>query len=124
MSDTYYWRLKDGTSIDIRDMEDAHIKRCFKYLPKGSEWFDIFNDELQRRKNEIKTSINEPSPVSVSIGLSRMPKHCGECPLYINSSYYDEDAFWGDGIVHYCPFGSDSYGCLVERPQNCPLKEN
>lgn len=122
MSDTYYWRQKDGSTIDIRDMDEAHIKRCFKFLPKHSEWFDIFNNELLRRAREIKTKVNDTaSPVSVSIGLSRMPENCGECPFYIDTAYYDEDGGWGDGISHYCPFGCGLWGCLVERPADCPL---
>lgn len=122
MSVTYYWRQKDGTDIDIRDMDETHIKRCFKFLPKHSEWFRVFNDELLRRKNEIKTHINDTTyPVTVSVGLSRMPENCGECPFYINTAYYDEEGCWGDNIRHYCPFGCGYFGCLVERPSDCPL---
>lgn len=122
MSETYYWRQKNGKSIDVRDMEETHIKRCFRFLPKDSEWFDIFNEELERRAKEIKTEVNSNNfPVQVSIGLSRMPVHCGECPFYIDTAYYDEEAFWGDGIQHYCPFGCSHWGCLVERPADCVL---
>ena len=119
---TYYWRQKDGSRIDVREMDAAHIKRCFKFLPKHSEWFDIFNEELLRREKEIKTVVNDISlPVFVSIGLSRMPEHCGECPFYNNTACYDEDACFGDGIRRYCPFGCSLWGCLVERPTDCPL---
>lgn len=121
---THYWRQKDGSEIDIKEMDEIHIKRCFKFLPHDSEWFEIFNNELLRREKEIKTSINDASsPVFVSIGLSRMPENCGECPFYNSTTYCDEDAFFGDGIAHYCPFGCSLWGCLVEKPADCPLIE-
>lgn len=50
-----------------------------------------------------------------------IPKHCGECPLYKETYYEDDEPMWGDGIIHYCPFGGDTFGCLVERPANCPI---
>ena len=125
MSDTHYWHQKDGSFINVMDMDEIHIKRCFKFLPKNSEWIDIFKKELLRREKEIKIKLNDKnSPVSISIGLSRMPENCGECPFYINSFYEDEDCGWGSGVIHYCPFNCDNWGCLVERPSDCPLKEN
>lgn len=122
MREEHYWRQKDGSLVNIRDMDESHIKNCFKFLPQHSEWIEIFNNELHRREKEITTEVNGVhSLVNISIGLSRMPEHCGECPFYINTYYYDEDAFFGDGIQHYCPFKCSYWGCLVKRPDDCPL---
>lgn len=122
-SQDYYWRTKSGQSINIRDMEDIHIKRCINKLKNtNSDWIEIFQNELNRRKNEIKVQLNNnKSPVYVSVGLSRIPKNCGECPLWLNNEYYDEHPTWGDGVSNWCPFNADYFGCLVERPKNCPL---
>lgn len=119
----YYWRTKNGQSIRVRDMETVHIKRCLNLFKNtNSDWIDIFQYELNRREKEIKTQLNNPkSPVYISIGLSRMPENCGECPLYLNNEYYDEHPSWGDGVSNWCPFDADYFGCLVERPKNCPL---
>ena len=43
----------------------------------------------------------------IKIILREIPKHCGECPLYDD----------------YCPFGCSLWGCLVERPADCPIQE-
>ncbi len=59
----------------------------------------------------------------IKIILREIPKHCGECPFYEDTVYVDEDCLWGDGISHYCPFGCSHYGCLVERPADCPIQE-
>lgn len=59
----------------------------------------------------------------IELTFNRMPKHCGECQLYIDSATFDEDAMFGDGIVRSCPFGANSFGCLVERPYNCPIEK-
>lgn len=74
---------------------------------------------------KIKAIINDRNaPVSVQIGLSRMPENCGECPFYVKNVRYDEEAFFGDGMVHSCPFGCSHWGCLVTRPNDCPLRKN
>lgn len=74
---------------------------------------------------DIKTSVNSQAKTAatVTISLDRMPEHCGECPLYISTGHFDEDAMWGDHMVYKCPFGCENEGCLVERPEDCPLKE-
>lgn len=59
---------------------------------------------------------------SITLNFDVIPSNCGECPLYMNNAVYDEDACWGDGVSHWCPFGADHYGCLVERPKDCPIK--
>lgn len=58
----------------------------------------------------------------ITLNFDVIPSNCGECPLYMNNAVYDEDACWGDGVSHWCPFGADHYGCLVERPKDCPIK--
>lgn len=57
----------------------------------------------------------------ITLSLSAMPKDCSECPLYKMTEYQDEDFIW---IHHYCPFGGNNWGCLMERPENCPIQEN
>lgn len=57
----------------------------------------------------------------ILLSFDKLPKNCGECQLYKDNSYYDEDAFWGSGVIHYCPYCDDMFGCLVERPKGCPI---
>lgn len=124
MAETHYWRTKSGELIALSEMTTEHIQRCYKYLPDYSQWRDRFDAELLRRERHIDVEVNNDSPVRVSIGLSRMPKHCGECPLYLNNEHFDEDGFFGDCISRSCPFGASLFGCLVERPKDCPLTES
>lgn len=58
---------------------------------------------------------------TITLKFNKVPKHCGECPLYINNAYEEDKSWFGDGITHSCPFGGDTFGCLVERPKNCPI---
>ena len=58
----------------------------------------------------------------VTLGFDVVPNHCGECPLYVNNVFVDDEPSWGSGISHYCPFGADYHGCLVERPKDCPIQ--
>lgn len=130
------WRVWPSKASDMRisEMTDQHIKACINKLSaiygRGynfrQEWIKIFQTELNEReheRNRIKVTIppDKHSLASITIGVSRMPKHCGECPFYEASAVFDEDAFFGDCIVRSCPFGGDSWGCLVQRPDNCPL---
>ena len=57
----------------------------------------------------------------ILLSFNKIPKHCGECQLYQENVYYDDDADWGSGERHYCPFGCSISGCLVERPKDCPI---
>ena len=59
----------------------------------------------------------------IKIVLREIPKHCGECSFYEDTYYEDDEAWFGDGIRHYCPFGGSHFGCLVERPADCPIQE-
>lgn len=69
-------------------------------------------------------SINsdKPSKGTITLNFKVIPNHCGECPLYMSNVYVDDEPMWGSGISHSCPFGSSHYGCLVERPKDCPIK--
>ena len=121
----YKWKSRKGPIL-VSEMSDTYIKRCLERLKPKSEWYEIFHTELEERakeRNRIKTEVNPKNPkVFVTIGLSRLPEHCGQCPFYENSSYYDDEAGWGSGYVHYCPFGCSIWGCLNERPDDCPLQ--
>lgn len=67
-------------------------------------------------------TINGKSGVAeIVISFDRIPAHCGECRLYIENEYFDEDACFGDGITRSCPFGCQQFGCLVQRPPDCPI---
>lgn len=99
-----------------------------KIKTKQSYW-EYINKYLEDAK---QVSNHEPAYASYEVNgaftgykielvFDRMPRHCGECQLYIDSATFDEDAMFGDGIVRSCPFGADSFGCLVERPHNCPI---
>lgn len=59
----------------------------------------------------------------IKIILREIPKHCGECPFYEENYYTDDEAWFGNGVHHYCPFGGNLFGCLVERPMNCPIQK-
>lgn len=92
-------------------------------------------DDIVLYRMYISNFKNAPSAPRMTIGegtgeayikivLREMPKHCGECPLYEDSVYVDDEPFFGDGVHHYCPFGASHFGCLVERPADCPLQFN
>ena len=128
------WHSKAG-NMRISEMTDKHIRACINKLNSTygrgynfrQEWINIFQTELNERdreRNKIEVIVQPEGDVaaSVVIGISRMPKHCGECPLYESTAVFDEDACFGDCIVRHCPFGADSWGCRVKRPDNCPLR--
>lgn len=64
---------------------------------------------------------NSQSAGSIVLNFPIIPQHCGECPLYMNNIFVDDEPTWGSGISHSCPFGADYHGCLVERPSGCPI---
>lgn len=128
------WSSKTG-KMRVADMTDEHIRACVRLLRSTygrgynwrQEWINIFETELKERRaerNRIKIIMppDRNAVASVTIGVSRMPKHCGECPFYEGSATFDEDAFFGDCIRRECPFGGDMFGCKVRRPDNCPLR--
>ena len=49
-SDT--WTTKDGEEIKLTDMTTQHIKNCMKLVGEDDDWYDKFNEELERRKLE------------------------------------------------------------------------
>ena len=103
-------------------MTEGNIKKAMKYA--NNFWIEVFEEELEKReeeKNRIKINYEDNcNKPHLTITLSRMPKTCYECPL--QAEYYDDEAYFGDGIMHYCPYGGDSYGCAKKRPSNCPIK--
>lgn len=44
------WKTKDGRTILISDMSEAHIKNCMKIVGEDDAWYEIFTQELKRRK--------------------------------------------------------------------------
>lgn len=67
---------------------------------------------------KYKVNSRAKSEGRITLSFTKVPAHCGECQLYVDTYYYDE---FSGRDRHYCPFGGDMYGCLVERPANCPI---
>ena len=104
--------ISKRTGIPLPDEEDIKL-------------YSMYISNFKDAPSAPKVMFNEGQGEGViKIILREIPKHCGECPFYEDTYYEDEEAFFGDGIRHYCPFGGDYFGCLVERPENCPIKEN
>ena len=142
MTETKYgnkiWK-SNKLNVRVSDMSDEHINKCIAYLDKKLnsalkrerpwcyEWLDIFRTEITEReknKNQIHFELNPENPkIVLNIGLTRIPKNCTECPFYINNAEYDEDASFGNGYTYSCPFGCGIWGCAVERPADCPIRE-
>lgn len=57
----------------------------------------------------------------ILISFDEIPKNCSECQLYLESGEYNEEACFGDNIIHSCPFGGSAWGCLLNRPKDCPI---
>ena len=111
----YNWLTIDAT--DIKIYQQKKRVAYADYMP--GKYYISPHEELI-----LGYGVNAASPYAGEIRLtfSRIPAHCGECPLYIGNTYIDDEPTWGSGIHHYCPFGADLYGCLVSRPDNCPIK--
>lgn len=110
----YNWLTIEDSDIKIYEQKKgvsyADYKPGMYYISPHEDI--IFGYELnpeKKRKGSIK------------LGFSVIPSNCGECPLYINNVFVDDEPSWGSGISHYCPFGADYHGCLVERPKDCPI---
>lgn len=70
----------------------------------------------------VKYDFNKGScKAYILLSFDSIPKNCGECPLYIENEIYDYDAGWGSGYKHECPFKCDNWGCLVDKPSDCPI---
>lgn len=59
--------------------------------------------------------------LTITLKFKKLPNNCTECPLYQSNSYEDDEPMFGDGIHNYCPYGGSTYGCVVERPKDCPI---
>lgn len=115
--------------VECAQRISAALKIPLPEIKTKQSYWEYINKHLEDSK---QSGGSKPSHVSYEVNgaftgykielvFDRMPKHCGECQLYIDSATFDEDAMFGDGIVRSCPFGVDSFGCLVERPHNCPI---
>ena len=112
----YYWLTIEDTNIKI--YQQRFTVTYADYKP-GMYYISPHEDLV------LGYSINAPKKKAgrITIDFSVIPKNCGECPLYMNNSFeYDEEFAFGDGIGNECPFGGNTFGCLVERPENCPIK--
>ena len=50
------WTMRDGKTIKVRHMTEQHIRNTINMLrksnhPMASGWIDVFNEELEGRKN-------------------------------------------------------------------------
>ena len=123
----YVWSSKAGP-IRVSDMTDRHLSASLEKMKPGSTWHDIFATEIREREEErkrVKAAVlpgTKKADVGVTLSLSRMPANCTECPFYEYTAHFDEDAFFGSGIVRYCPFGASYFGCHIEVPKDCPLR--
>jgi hypothetical protein len=103
--------ISERTGIPLPDKEDIKLY---------SEYISNFKDA----PDAPRVMFNEGNGEGyIKIILRKMPKHCGECPFYENTVYVDDEPFFGSGESHYCPFGCGVWGCLVERPVDCPIQE-
>ena len=57
------WQTKDGHIIKIRQMKTSHIENCIAFIQckelhieyaTFSDYIDAFNQELERRDNDVK----------------------------------------------------------------------
>ena len=100
-------------------------KRTGIPLPEQAT-FEAYREYISLNKDAPdapQVSINERmGEAKVTLYVKKMPTHCGECPFYQWNEYVDDEPSWGDGISYSCPFGCSHFGCLVERPKDCPLK--
>lgn len=82
----------------------------------------LLHNNKKSSQNQCDYTLNDKDGVAeIVLSFNKLPAHCGECPLYIDNAEFDEDAGFGSGIVHSCPFGCETYGCLVKRPPDCPI---
>ena len=94
--------------------EQATFEAYREYISLNKDAPDIPHVSINERMGEAK----------VTLYVKKMPAHCGECPFYQWNEYVDDEPLWSDGISYSCPFGCSHFGCLVERPKDCPLQAN
>jgi len=81
------------------------------------DWFDEQYDPVRISTNsEFKHAEGQ-----IIISFNHLPKNCYECPVHMSS--YDEDGFFGDNMIYYCPFGGSNRGSAIKRPEGCPIKK-
>ncbi len=85
------------------------------------EYIALNKDMPDAPKVHINRAIGE---AQVTLYVTKMPSNCGECPFWQWNEFVDDEPTWGDGVSHWCPFGCSHFGCLVERPKDCPLQIN
>lgn len=110
----YNWLTIEDTELKIYEQKKgvtyADYRPGYYYISPHEEL--VFGYELNPEVTQKGT---------ITLGFTVIPKNCGECPLYMSNISVDDEPSWGSGISHYCPFGADYYGCLVERPADCPI---
>lgn len=94
--------------------EQATFEAYREYISLNKDAPDVPQVSINERMGEAK----------VTLYVKNMPTHCGECPFYQWNEYVDDEPSWGNGISYSCPFGCSHFGCLVERPKDCPLQAN
>lgn len=99
--------------INGEEVKPPHIIREEKRLLR----------EEEAKKVKISLTNKRYSAGVITIRFNKLPEACPDCPLYQMNESYDEDAFFGDGISHSCPFGANHWGCAVKRPKDCPIKK-
>lgn len=108
---SYATKISERTGIQLP--EEQTMQSYWDYIAENKDAPDILIN-------------SDVGAAHVTLSIRKVPKHCGECPFYLENEYIDDEPMWGDGISHWCPFGAEYFGCLVERPHDCPLiiKEN
>lgn len=117
----YMYNVKyNWLTIEDTDLKIYEQKKTVAYADyKAGRYYISPHEKLifgYRINSEKKTK------GSITLNFDVIPNNCGECPLYMDNVYVDDEPMWGDGVSHSCPFGSSYYGCLVERPKDCPIK--
>lgn len=46
------WTMRDGTEIEIKDMTERHIRNCMRMVGKDTEWYEVFQNELNKRNEQ------------------------------------------------------------------------
>lgn len=114
------------TPKQIKYANDIY-KRTGIALPT-QETFSAYREYIALNKDAPdapQVSINRSTgEAKITLYVKTMPDNCGECPFYQWNEYIDDETLWGDGVSYSCPFGCSHFGCLVERPGDCPLQAN
>lgn len=115
------WATKIYNKTKIPLPKEQTYEAFYEYISINNKKYNEIKELESTADRGYNFKNNGKSQAKVELFLNYFPKNCGECTFYLNSQYYDEDSFFGDGEVHFCPFGGDNYGCMIERQKNCPL---